>query len=142
MISEKVKAVRKSNSLTQKEFAELFGLKPSTISGWENQNDSIPIYRIIEIANYFKISLDYIFGINENSILRYELEINKIIISKRLKNLRRKNNITQKQLSKKLNTNQSVISHYETGTNIIPTFILIGLIKIYPPFSIDKLFKK
>ena len=54
-------------------------------------------------------------------------------------NIRKKNNLTQDQLAKKMNTTQASYSHYENATNMIPTVFLYNLTKIYKPFSIDGL---
>ena len=49
----------------------------------------------------------------------------------RIRNLREDNDLTQKQLAKKLNCSQQVYSNYELGQRDIPTDILIKLSKIY-----------
>ena len=49
----------------------------------------------------------------------------------RLKELRKKNNLTQKDISKKLKISQSLYSYYETGKKNIPIGILSKLAKEY-----------
>ena len=50
---------------------------------------------------------------------------------KRIRELREDNDLTQKQLARKLNCSQQVYSNYELGQRDIPTDILIKLSKIY-----------
>ena len=50
---------------------------------------------------------------------------------KRIRELREDNDLTQKQVAKKLNCSQQVYSNYELGQRDIPTDILIKLSKIY-----------
>lgn len=50
---------------------------------------------------------------------------------KRIRDLREDNDLTQKQLAKKLNCSQQVYSNYELGQRDIPTDILIKLSAIY-----------
>ena len=49
----------------------------------------------------------------------------------RLRELRKKNNLTQKQMAAKLSMSQTGYSKYETGENDIPTSVLIKFSKIY-----------
>ena len=50
---------------------------------------------------------------------------------RRIRELREDNDLTQKQLAKKLNCSQQVYSNYELGQRDIPTDILIKLSKLY-----------
>ncbi len=140
MILKNLRASREDLDLKQKDVAEFFDLHFSTISGWETGKDTIPIERLIEYANEYSLSLDYLFGIiskNEN----YEpLEFDLDLLAKNLTELRLKNKVTQVFVAKKLNTSQSAYSHYENAINVIPTTFIYGLTKIYKPFSIDELF--
>lgn len=140
MIIYNLRKIRELHNLRQKDIANIFNVKPSTVSGWETGIDPIPLKRLVDYANYFKVTLDYLFGITQTSENFQNIIINKNIISKNLKNLRIKNNLTQEYVAKILNTNQSSFTHYETGINLIPTSFLFALTKIYMKFSIDELF--
>lgn len=48
----------------------------------------------------------------------------------RLKKLRQSNNLTQKDISKKLEISQSLYSKYENGNKTIPLYILSKLARI------------
>lgn len=140
MIVENFKKSRENLELKQKDVAEFFGLHFSTVSGWETGKDTIPISRLIEYANEYNLSLDYLFGLIAKNEDYYPLDLNLDLLARNLTELRLKNNCTQTLVADRLNTNQSAYSHYENAINIIPTTFLFGLTKIYDPFSIDELF--
>ena len=50
---------------------------------------------------------------------------------KRIRDLREDNDLTQKEVAKKLNCSQQVYSNYELGQRDIPTDILIKLSSLY-----------
>ena len=140
MIIKNFKLSRENLDLKQKDIAELFSLHFSTVSGWETGKDTIPIERLIEYANEYSLSLDYLFGIVTTNRKYYPIKLDLLQLAHNLTELRLKNKYTQTEVAKKLNTSQSAYSHYETATNIIPTAFIFGLTKIYHPFSIDELF--
>lgn len=126
--------------LKQKDIAEMFGVHFATVSGWETGKDTIPLERLIEYANRFNFSLDYLFGItkqNDTSYLPLEIDLN--VIAQNLRKVRKSHNLTQEDVAKRINTSQASYAHYENSVNLIPTTFLYNLTDIYKPFSIDKL---
>lgn len=138
-----IKNLRESRELIdkkQKDIAELMKVNFTTISGWETGKDTIPLKRLIEYANYFNYSLDYLFGLTRTNDTNYlPLTINLDLIAKNLKLLRKKHNLTQADVAKKINTTQASYAHYENAINLIPTTFLYNLTLIYSSFSIDEL---
>ena len=138
-----IKNLRESRELIdkkQKDIAELMKVNFTTVSGWETGKDTIPLKRLIEYANYFNYSLDYLFGLTRTNDTNYlPLTINLDLIAKNLKLLRKKHNLTQADVAKKINTTQSSYAHYENAINLIPTTFLYNLTLIYSSFSIDEL---
>lgn len=63
VFSKRFKYLREENGLSQKELAKEFNISRQSISNYENglrfPNDE---KLIINIANYFNVSLDYLFG--------------------------------------------------------------------------------
>ena len=53
------------------------------------------------------------------------------MVYKRIRDLREDGDLTQKEISQKLNCSQQVYSNYELGQRDIPTDILIKLSAIY-----------
>ena len=138
-----IKNLRESRELIdkkQKDIAELMKVNFTTVSGWETGKDTIPLKRLIEYANYFNYSLDYLFGLTRTNDTNYlPLTIKLDLIAKNLKLLRKKHNLTQADVAKKINTTQASYAHYENAINLIPTTFLYNLTLIYSPFSIDEL---
>ena len=60
--NERLKEIRKQNNLNQKEFAELFGVNQKMISNYETGRNEPSIELLIKIADYYKISIDYLIG--------------------------------------------------------------------------------
>lgn len=141
-INEEIFYYRENLDMNQQEFGKLFNRNRKTVSGWENENNNIPLDIIIKYASVTNSSLDYIFEISEEKIKYSKIDITHKELGKKLRDLRKSKNITQKKLATKLNTNQSVISRYERGINPINISFFIGVIKELKSSSIDELFNR
>jgi len=53
------------------------------------------------------------------------------MIYRRIRDLREDNDLTQAQVGKAVNVPQRTYSHYETGTRMIPPFVLVALADFY-----------
>lgn len=136
---EKLKDVRLYNGLTQKEVADVLGVKRSTYSGWENGIDTIPLLRLNDFCNYFNVSLDYVCGLTKiDNVNSVKNDIDKIILGKNLKEVRLTHGDTQEIVAKLLNTDRSNYSRYESGERLILTSFLIYFASYYN-VSIDYL---
>ena len=129
----KIKMLRERNGITQKELANFIGIDAKLYSHYETEDRIIPCKHLFMISNYFNISIDYLFGFNEEK--EYKGKINKIIneieIGKRLKEFRKENKLTQSKLATILNTAQPVITNYENGKHLIATPFLYTICKKY-----------
>ena len=139
MIIKNFKYSREMLDVKQKDIAELFNVHFSTVSGWETGKDTIPIERLVDYANHYNYSLDYLFGIKNYNEEYLPLTLDLNLIAHNLKILRKKNNYTQEKLAKKLNTNQASYAHYENARNLMSLSFLCNLSKIYKDISIDKM---
>lgn len=139
MIVKRLKYTRESMDLKQKELTNLFGVRQSTISGWETGTDTIPLRQLIKYANEYNFSLDYLFGLKDYNETYESLTIDLNIIGKNLRIIRKQNGKTQQNIADILNTNASGYAHYENARNLIPTTFLFHLSLIYKNFSIDKI---
>jgi transcriptional regulator with XRE-family HTH domain len=54
--------LRKSRNLTLQKLADKLGVTAQTISNWENGFNEPNIDKLIEIANYFNVSVDYLIA--------------------------------------------------------------------------------
>src|SRR5574344_2247368 len=140
MILKNFKESREIIDIKQKDIAEFFNINYSTVSGWETGKDTISIRRLIEYANHYNFSLDYLFGLTRVNKEYYPITINIEQVAKKLRLLRKQNQMTQEEVANKINTSQAAYAHYENNVNLIPTTFLYNLTQIYKPFSIDNLF--
>ena len=127
-----MKNLRTENLYSQAFIAEKMGLKRSTYKEYELQNSIIPIIHLNEFCNFFNVSIDYILGLTSKT--NYEnskIEIDKKTSGQRLKELRKKYKLTQKELAKVLNVDISLPSKYEHGIYPIATTYLYSLCKKY-----------
>ena len=75
-LAEKIQKLRKENGLSQDQLALELGVSRQSVSKWE-LGDSMPdIDKILQLADYFQVSTDY--------LLRKEIEKSKHIIDKRI----------------------------------------------------------
>lgn len=129
---ERMKEIRTYFDNTQKQLADYLNVSRSTYAGWENEIDSIPLLKLNEFCNYYKISLDYICGLsNQKKIDLINDKIDKFVLGKNLKEIRLKNNNTQKQIAKIIKVDQSNYSKYESGKALIQTYSIIEFAKYY-----------
>lgn len=63
---ERIKNLREDNDLTQQNLAEYLSISRSTYRNYENGDRNIPIEILIKIADFYKVSLDYIVGRSSN----------------------------------------------------------------------------
>lgn len=61
-LSEQLKNLRKEHSLTQKELAKIIQVDQASISLWEKEINEPKASYIIALADYFKISTDFLLG--------------------------------------------------------------------------------
>lgn len=124
MYKDKLKELRSNANVKQKEIAKYLNISESSYATYENEIDIFPIKHLNRVCNFFDVSLDYIFNLSNE---KYSIA-NKDIISElsglRLKEFRKNNHLTQAKLAKMLNSDDSTISKYEKGINIISTSFL------------------
>lgn len=69
VIADRIKALRESCSWTQSELAKRLGITRSSVNAWE-MGLSVPSTQYIaELVNLFKVSADYLLGINAKVIV-------------------------------------------------------------------------
>lgn len=139
MIVKRFKETREYMELTQKDLAIYFNVHSSTISGWEIGKDTIPLKHLINYANKYNYSLEYLFGLTDKNNYK-KMETNKKKIGNNLKKLRKNNNFTLEQIANKLNCDISTYDYYELGKNLISTTFLFALKDIYKNVSLDDIF--
>ncbi len=62
LINERVKNLRVSNNLTQKQLAEVLKIQPNSVQRIEYGTARPSLDTLIALADYFNVSLDYLVG--------------------------------------------------------------------------------
>ena len=67
MVAERAKYLREQKGMTQADLAKQLGITRSSVNAWE-MGISVPSTQyIVEIANLFKVSTDYILGVDSSA---------------------------------------------------------------------------
>lgn len=65
-LNENIKLLRQKNGLNQVEFAKIMHVTKQCVSNWENDNVVPSVEMLVKLANYFKVSTDYLLGRTED----------------------------------------------------------------------------
>ncbi len=117
--------IREKHDLSQRKTAMKLKISKSYYNYFESGERIIPLTRLNDFCNLFHVDFDYALGLSDNNIITKEIKsLDKKLIGTRIKEIRKKNKLTQKGLAKLLNTSQSTVSSYENGNTIILTAFL------------------
>lgn len=125
MLNNNIKYCREELEMTQQELGYIFGVSGSTVAGWENNHDTMPLPKLFRFSNMYNYSLDYITGLtrkNDNYIKIDKLDKKKI--GSNLKVIRTKLGLTQKEIAKECMISQTTYSNYETGLYLVTSLTL------------------
>ncbi len=76
-IGERIKGIRKENNLSQEQFSELFHVTRQTISNWENGKSLPDLEMIVQISDYFDVSIDDLLKNNPSLVKKIDSEKSK-----------------------------------------------------------------
>ena len=62
LIKERLKELRKENSLTQKQIAKIINKSETGYASWEQGLSEPGINDLILLSNYYQVSIDYLVG--------------------------------------------------------------------------------
>lgn len=72
MIAERIRELRESKKYTQSELAKELGITRSSVNAWE-MGISVPSTQyIVELAQIFHVSTDYLLGVTNSAALNVE----------------------------------------------------------------------
>ncbi len=66
IFAERVKMLRKQKNIKQSELGEMVGLTYTAISDIERGRRTTTIEKLVAIADYFEVSIDYLVGRTDN----------------------------------------------------------------------------
>ncbi len=75
MFCDKLKKLRKAKCLTQRELAQLLGMKASTIGMYEQGRRNPSISELTSIASFFGVSTDYMLCNSQNDVAQVISEL-------------------------------------------------------------------
>lgn len=74
-IYQRIKDLREDKDLKQSDIAEMIGTSQSYYAQYENGKRQIPFDRVVQLAKYYSVSIDYIAGLtnDKKGLTRSEL---------------------------------------------------------------------
>ncbi len=63
---QRLRDMREDNDLKQKEIAAILKIDQRVYSNYETGKREIPIHLLIILADYYKVSTDYLLGLTDN----------------------------------------------------------------------------
>ena len=128
----KIKELRTYEGIKQTELVKIIGVSNASYSEFEREKTIIPLKYLIEICNYFDVSIDYVFSFS--NIKQYKdikKDINLIEVGERFKEFRNSLKKSQAGFCLLFNISRSSLSGYEIGKFLIPTSLLYDICKKY-----------
>jgi len=114
-IGEKLRSRRLELGLLQKDVAKIIGVCEDSITGWENNRGKPYIRHYPKIIQF----LDY-----------FPFEVSTSTLAGRIKKYRFENGLSQEDLAKELNVNESTVHHYEKGIYKPTNLLLKKLLRV------------
>ena len=125
MYGQRLRMLRERHGIYQKDLAKLLNVERAAYTQYENEYNTIPLIHLNTLANYFHVSIDYLFMFTDTKTYSQAVDdIDKLKSGERLKTFRKEHKLTQVKLADFLNTTHSVIADYERGRHLINTSFL------------------
>lgn len=135
MNENRLDGLKDERDLKFRDIAKYLKVNESTYSEWEHNKIPIPTRRIVELADFYNVNIDYMLKLTDTrKEIKNNLDLE--LIRNRLKEIRQELGLSLRGLGEKLNCSFSSLGSYERGENLINCEILINLSK-YSKYSID-----
>ena len=122
MLGEKIAEQRKKLGLSQEELAEKLNISQKSISKYELGNRK-PQYKVlVRMAEYFGVTTDYLLELDGGG---------NVMLGKRITELRKACDMSQKELGEKLGLSASAIGMYEQGRREPGNAMLIAMENLF-----------
>ncbi len=106
-MQNRISCLRKQCSLSQEQLAEILRISQSSLSKYEKDRLAIPSVVLIQMSEYFKVSVDYILGIDESDFQLTEKEMDDFL-TLQIKALNKSQKCQLIQFFNEISTNQIV----------------------------------
>lgn len=127
---KRIDDLRTDNDLKIREIANILGISIDNYFDYANGRSNFPLDKLNLLANYFKVSFDYITGLSDIK-KEYPGDIDLNILKQRIKEIRKKYKLSQEKAANIIGDKQSTYWNYESGNSIIPISKLFLLAKYY-----------
>lgn len=96
MVADRIKSLREQAGMSQTELAKLLGITRSSVNAWELGISVPSTPYIVELANIFKISTDYLLCVNSSATVSVKdlTEADIQLVHRLISHLRAKNTRT------------------------------------------------
>lgn len=121
------KDIREDRDLSQQEIADVLKINRISYVRYENGLRQMPIDKLILLTEFYNTSIDYLIGETDIKERYTASKIKRL----KLKYLREKHKLSQKELAAFLKIHQVQYNRYETEKRLIPLDKLIFLSSFY-----------
>lgn len=135
---KRIQDTRIDNDLSQKQMAEILGISKYVYNNFESGRTKFSLEKIIEFANYFSLSLDYLLNLSNYKTYHNYSNANIKDINKKLLKIRKQENLSQEKFGNLLGIPQRTYASYEKNERPIPLEFLIKVAKA-TNYSLDYL---
>ena len=137
MNENRLDVLKDERDLKSRDVAKYLNVNESTYSEWEHNKIPIPTRRIVELADFYNVNIDYMLKLTDTrKVTKGKIKLDLELIGNRLKEIRQELGLSLRSLGDKLNCSFSSLGSYERGENLINCEILMSLSK-FSNYSID-----
>ena len=133
--------LREEYDLKSKDVANKLKVGSSAYSDWERNKVRIPTKRLIELADYYNVNIDYLMCLTNKRITIKPKELDLHVIGTRIKESREELGYNLRKMGEVVDITFSSLSNYENGKTLIQSDILISISKL-TNYSVDYLLNR
>lgn len=137
-ISARLRDTRLYYGYKQTEIAKVLGIGKNAYCEYEHYKRVIPLKRLVQLANFYEINIDYLLGLTDLKIEIKPMNLDLQVIGDRLLEIRETNDLSVSGLAKALNIHASLIYYLQSGKRLISTSVCYDIAKKFD-LSVDYL---
>lgn len=117
-ITNRLKALREENGMNQSELGKLLNVQGAAISKYESGEVPLTGETIVQLAEYFGVTADYLLGLTEGEdTIGTEEKINEIAqrVGRNIRSIREQAGLSQDEFAEGFSVKQPTVANWETG---------------------------
>ena len=126
MITDRLRSLREGQGLSRGDLAEMINVSLDDYCLWEDGKETMPLLTLIDISDFYGVSVDYLLGISD--MLNYDESregYDKLDLAYNLRKLRKQIKFTHDRLARKFGVDKETVVRYETANEVpILNFVL------------------